>query len=654
MSDPTRFYCTVKYVTADNDNGDDHNDNAVHDDDDDDHDHDHDRTVRCDGMMRRGSDIHHENSNGITTIQVEEEEDKSYPCHSSSDNNTTRTISSLTLILRPDHEKKSVFWFDPPATSTTITSTVTTESTAIIATDTSKNEDKEESEIITAQQIETNNTISTSATTTNHMPSNSSTMMTDNTIPTSPLLVSPPLHFPYHVLHSHKPKDTVHNRKPKNSTTTLISTDNTTTLLSSQSWYECSLTCHAIHNDNHGSGGSRTDTMQKGHPDEIGDDHGVLHHIDDTDTHTVLSTSKNHHIQNHQDFMMAGFQLISNAPQVQVYLLTSPSTSKKENRTKNNNNNRNNNNSNESDIVDEVLLTTVKGIPIVMPSGTISSFSSNISTNKNDNTNNVPKLYKTQCVIPGGPRPVRRARLVFQSLSTTNTPSTIIQICDQIDEPPSPPPLFLKFIRWTIRIPTMTSNTSDAVMSSNTIAPNPIPHHPFPFSFNPTTTSNTPPLPSTFPFFPPPMTIPSSDGAPSLIPPPTSHDKSYTTSNNNNHHNNTNNNELLMAISGIALTMKSMEERIMKQASTERSVLQVQMTQLSQQVQSLSNNVEQYITQQQQFLQHQLPDMITSIVQEQLRIRRQLSPPISKSPDSSPTVPVDHINDDDDDKNGDE
>ena len=75
-----------------------------------------------------------------------------------------------------------------------------------------------------------------------------------------------------------------------------------------------------------------------------------------------------------------------------------------------------------------------------------------------------------------------------------------------------------------------------------------------------------------------------------------------------------------MAISGIAMTMRSMEERILKQSSAERIILlQEPMTRLSQQVQSLTTMVQEHVAQQEQFVQQQLPALITNIVQEQLR-----------------------------------
>ena len=75
-----------------------------------------------------------------------------------------------------------------------------------------------------------------------------------------------------------------------------------------------------------------------------------------------------------------------------------------------------------------------------------------------------------------------------------------------------------------------------------------------------------------------------------------------------------------MAISGIAMTMRSMEERILKQSSAERRILlQEPMTRLSQQVQSLTTMVQEHVAQQEQFVQQQLPALITNIVQEQLR-----------------------------------
>ena len=98
-----------------------------------------------------------------------------------------------------------------------------------------------------------------------------------------------------------------------------------------------------------------------------------------------------------------------------------------------------------------------------------------------------------------------------------------------------------------------------------------------------------------------------------------------------------------MAISGIAMTMRSMEERILKQSSAERMILlQEPMTRLSQQVQSLTTMVQEHVAQQEQFVQQQLPALITNIVQEQLRQQLQ----------SMHVRPM-NDNDDDNDDNGD-
>ena len=99
-----------------------------------------------------------------------------------------------------------------------------------------------------------------------------------------------------------------------------------------------------------------------------------------------------------------------------------------------------------------------------------------------------------------------------------------------------------------------------------------------------------------------------------------------------------------MAISGIAMTMRSMEERILKQSSAERRILlQEPMTRLSQQVQSLTTMVQEHVAQQEQFVQQQLPALITNIVQEQLRQQLQ-----------SMHVRPTNDNGDDNDDNGDD
>lgn len=101
-------------------------------------------------------------------------------------------------------------------------------------------------------------------------------------------------------------------------------------------------------------------------------------------------------------FYVGGFQLISNAKQVQVYLQ----------RPGDNN-----------DSQKDSYLTTVKGI----------------KTNVISNTGKQQQqLFKAMCVIPGGPRPVTAVRLELQSLLHDN---------DDV------PQLNLYQIRWTLRMP---------------------------------------------------------------------------------------------------------------------------------------------------------------------------------------------------------
>jgi hypothetical protein len=320
------------------------------------------------------------------------------------------------------------------------------------------------------------------------------------------------------------------------------------------SLYQCTLTCSRDHNDDH---------------------YG-------TNEHDKNGKHSNGKITDYDDFMMAGFQVVSNAQQIQVYLIVMDSaddgvTGKAAN------------------VEVEVLLTTVKGIPMSQ-TNTLTSIALGNGTNGVDV---LPKLYKTQCVIPGGPRPVRQVRLVFQSLSSITTPSVT---------PPTdiiPPPLYLEFIRWTIRVPMKSTTNSIATtnVTVNSSTSQPINH------------SNVPP-PSANPFFPPFMT-----------PTNTTQESS----------GNGQNKDIMMAISGIAMTLRSMEERMMKQSSIERSSLQDQIRLLSQQVQSISDVIQHHILKQQQMFQDQLPEMITTIVQEQLQLQRQQMNVQSSSSSSSST-----------------
>lgn len=295
------------------------------------------------------------------------------------------------------------------------------------------------------------------------------------------------------------------------------------------SLYQCTLTCSRDHND----------------------DHNGKNEHDQNGKHSNGITI------NYDDFMMAGFQLVSNAQQIQVYLIVMDSADDGVT-------------GNAANVEVEVLLTTVKGIPISQTNA-LTSIALGNGTNGVDV---LPKLYKTQCVIPGGPRPVRRVRLMFQSLSSIPTTT---------DTPPKdriPPPLYLEFIRWTIRVPmkSTTNNTTNVTVNS---APSPPSSNPF--------------LP---PFMMPTNTTQESSG-------------------------NGQNKDIMMAISGIAMTLRSMEERMMKQSSIERSSLQDQIRLLSKQVQSISDVIQHHILKQQQMFQDQLPEMITTVVQKQLQLQRQ-------------------------------
>ena len=77
---------------------------------------------------------------------------------------------------------------------------------------------------------------------------------------------------------------------------------------------------------------------------------------------------------------IGGFQLMSNARQVEVYL--TPATAEP----------------------NEIYIMTVKGLPV-----------SQVTGNGNDQATS-HKLYKALCAVPGGPRPVESVRLVFQNL----------------------------------------------------------------------------------------------------------------------------------------------------------------------------------------------------------------------------------------------
>ena len=410
--------------------------------------------------------------------------------------------------------------------------------------------------------------------------------------------------IPYHII-----QPPPGHRKNTDVATTTTSSSLTPCGASSSS-YECTVVCGHRTRQNVEDDAAAVTTN---HPHENGP---TTSNTDDvmTNRHCEIHQNDND-LWIKEDFMMAGFQLISNAPQIQVYLVTGTVPTNNHNDNKNYNDNCNA--SQNSELV-EVLLTTVKGIPI----------SSNHSHQKpitvaND-TLPLPKLYKTQCVIPGGPRPVRQVRLVFLSLTTTtgtststsssNRGSTFITANSTTSNTTtttndSASSLFLEWIRWTIRIPPPAPTTNTTTNDTTTVMSQPIP------TAVPSSHRNV--IPSTFPFFSSP---PSAMDIASIGSHPNHFDTNRRDQIDSSNCNSSSNKELMMAISGIAMTMRSMEERILKQSSAERMILlQEPMTRLSQQVQSLTTIVQEHVAQQEQFVQQQLPALITNIVQEQLR-----------------------------------
>jgi hypothetical protein len=334
-------------------------------------------------------------------------------------------------------------------------------------------------------------------------------------------------HIRYHTLHS-------------------ALSDNDTNNHHSQ-YYECNLQC-------------RTEDMHRG------DNNDDINRTKDSGT---------------SNFMIGGFQLISNAKQIDVYI-TTPSTT------------TSSTSANGSD-KNETLLTTVRGIPI--------GSTTDVSSSSTTSSISVPKLYKAQCVIPGGPRLIFTIRLVFQSLyqspntsisaiTTTNSLPTDTFIDNHGNENISNP-LYLEYIRWTVRnvvapTTTTTMNTASA----------------------PTTTTST--------------TIPpnSSMMATSIIPLDAHSNNSIYNANTfnantSNSSHNKNNNEVLMALSGMVMTIRGMEDRVQQRMMKDTNSIQQQLSNIVQQINTISHSIQQIQQQQnEQFLLlQQQQEQIRSLLQ---------------------------------------
>mmetsp|Transcript_30557 Transcript_30557/g.71542 ORF Transcript_30557/g.71542 Transcript_30557/m.71542 type:complete len:257 (-) Transcript_30557:228-998(-) len=109
---------------------------------------------------------------------------------------------------------------------------------------------------------------------------------------------------------------------------------------------------------------------------------------------------------------VGGFQLVSNARSVKVYLTTTTTSSATTSTTQK--------------MTKEDYLTTVKGLPVVATSS---------SSSRNDTAS--IQLFKAMCVIPGGVRPVVQVRLEFEQLglapssnknNNEETPTTLMKL----------------------------------------------------------------------------------------------------------------------------------------------------------------------------------------------------------------------------------
>jgi hypothetical protein len=140
-------------------------------------------------------------------------------------------------------------------------------------------------------------------------------------------------------------------------------------------------------------------------------------------------------------FFVAGFVLVSNAIHVKVYL-TEAATAVADTKSTNAVDTA------ESNIVVapfcETYLTTVRGLQVTAAAAAAAAQPPPPPPCDNDDTLSTMAWKKSQCVFPGGPRPVHAVRLEFvllppkaeQHQATTTTP---------------PLSLHLQYIRWTVR-----------------------------------------------------------------------------------------------------------------------------------------------------------------------------------------------------------
>jgi hypothetical protein len=215
-----------------------------------------------------------------------------------------------------------------------------------------------------------------------------------------------------------------------------------------------------------------------------------------------------------EPFFIGGFQLISNARRVDVFLTT------------------------DNGSHSGTFLTSVKGLSVVR--------------------NDTPKLFKAQCVIPGGPRRVRSVRLVFQSLQPLAVPpSPLLQdnksakLCVAEESASGPIRFCLDYVRWTLRDATENLPTalSDVSALATTIS-------------GPTATK--------------PVIFDESNGNitnfMALM---------NTTSKPQE------NSDVMAAVVGLAMALKGTEDRLKQQLRHETSIVQAQITDLSKQIEAL-------------------------------------------------------------------
>jgi hypothetical protein len=261
-----------------------------------------------------------------------------------------------------------------------------------------------------------------------------------------------------------------------------------------------------------------------------------------------------------EPFFIGGFQLISNARQVDVFLTADSDMIAEENGS-----------------LSGTFLTSVKGLPVV--------------------SDDAPKLFKAQCVIPGGPRRVRSVRLAFHSVQPSAAASppmnnhSFLETRENGSSITGSIRFKLKHIRWTLR----TADVTPSVVSSSLVNDRADSEHP-------------------------PISDQATVGSGSVAVPADNMTNIFALMNSTA--NARDNTDVIAAVSGLAMAFKSTEERLLQHVRLETSTVQTQMSVLSKQIQMLTDTLRKMELNQQESnsislsRQERLEELLNSVLLE--------------------------------------